>query len=232
MMKPLSVLVLDNSPRHLGVYWFGKWFRQLGSQVSFRHFQAIEQRPVTLDPFDALVVSGSPASAWQDEPWILREIELIEEADRRSLPVLGVCFGAQLLGRAYYGKEAVRRSPPGEFGWHTVRRTPAEDPLFEGLPEQFTSFQHHMDEVLPQPGMRLLAASATIQVQAFRVDTKPIWGTQFHFEVTPQAGRDVLRKTRQVYEPYGLRYEELIAKAQPSEAAPRLFENFLKAVPQ
>jgi hypothetical protein len=45
--------------------------------------------------------------------------------------------------------------------------------------------------------------------------------------VTPRAGRDLLRKTRKIYEAYGLSYEDLAAKAQPSGAAPQLFRNFL-----
>jgi len=230
-MTSPRILVLDNSPRWLGTSWFGKWFRQVGSQVSFRNYRTLVNHPVKLDPFDGLVVSGSPASATDEDPWLLAELKLVEEADRRNMPVLGVCFGAQLLGRVYYGKEAVRRhSNGGEFGWHTIRRTSEDDPFFEDLPQTFTSFQHHMEEVLPQPGMQLLGTSDAVTVQAFRVGDKPVWATQFHFEVTPQAGRDVLRKTRKVYEPLGWRYEEMIAKARPSEAAPTLFENFVKAL--
>ena len=228
-MASPHMLLLDNSPRRLGTYWFGKWFRQLGCRVSARHFQ--ENRwPRTLDRFDALVISGSPASATEDQAWILQELDLIREADQRGMPVLGVCFGSQLLGRAYYGKEAIRRSLRAEFGWHAVCRTPEEDALFEGMPQQFTSFQFHTEEVRPQAGMRVLATSTGVPVQAFRVGSKPIWGSQFHFEVTPQAGRDLLRKTRKVYEPYGFRYEEMLAGARPSEAAPRMFRNFLRAL--
>jgi GMP synthase (glutamine-hydrolysing) len=220
------ILILDNSPRHLGSYWFGKWFRRSGAQVSTRHFQAL-RRPVSLDRFEALVISGSPASATEDQAWILKELELIQQADQRGMPVLGVCFGSQLLARAYYGKDAVRPSPQAEFGWHSVSRTSEQDSLFDDVPQQFTSFQFHTEEVVLQSDMRLLATSNAVPVQAYRLGSKPIWGTQFHFEVTPQAGRDLLRKTRRVYEPHGFGCQELLAKARPSEAAPRLFENFV-----
>ncbi len=228
-MTSPRILILDNSPRRLGAAWFGKWFRQLDCQVSTRHFQSLG-RLAGLDEFDALVVSGSPASAKEDKPWILKELELVERADQLSMPVLGVCFGSQLLARAYYGKEAVRLGPQAEFGWHSMSRTQEADLLFEGMPHRFTSFQFHVEEVLSQPGMRLLATSDPVRVQAFRVDSKPVWGIQFHLEVTPRAGRDLLRKTRHVYEPHGFHYQELAASARPSEAAPRLFENFLRAI--
>jgi GMP synthase-like glutamine amidotransferase len=177
-----------------------------------------------------MVISGSPASAVDDAPWILAELALIEQAEQRQMPVLGVCFGAQLLGRVYYGQTAVQRSRQVELGWYQVCRTGQDDPLFAGLPEQFSSFQFHLEEVLPQSGMRVLAYSAGVAVQAFRIGTEPVWGTQFHFEVTPQAGRDFLRKTRRVYEPHGFRYEAMIAGAQPTEVAPQLLCNFLKTL--
>jgi len=223
------VLVIDNSPRHLSTYWFGKWFRRLHCNVSAYYFKR-KQWSVALDQFDALVISGSPASATEDEAWILNELDLIEQADRRGMPVLGVCFGAQLLARAYYGKEAIQRSSPVEIGWYPVTQTQQNDLLLEAIPRQFTSFQFHTEEVLPQPEMQVLAASATTAVQAFRVGHKSIWGVQFHLEVTPQAGRDLLRKTRHVYEPHGLNYKTLTVQAKPSEATPQLFINFLKAI--
>jgi len=210
-MTSPRILILDNSPRHLGAAWFGKWFRQLECQVSVRHFRSLS-RLAAPHEFDALVITGSPDSATEDQSWLLKELELIEQADQRGMPVLGVCFGSQLLARAYYGKAAVRRSQQA------------------GVPDQFTSFQFHVEGVLAQPGMRVLATSNPLSVQAFRVDSKPVWGIQFHFEVTPRAGRDLLRKTRHVYEPYGLRYEELAAEARPTEVAPLLFQNFVKAL--
>jgi GMP synthase (glutamine-hydrolysing) len=223
------ILVLDNSPRRLATAWFGKALRALGGQVSAYHFwKAV--RPVALDQFDGLIISGSPASAHDDTPWIRAELALIEQAERRDMPVLGVCFGAQLLGRAYYGAVAVGRSSQVELGWYPVCRTGQDDPLFAELPEQFSSFQFHLEEVLPQAGMQILAYSPEVAVQAFRVGARAVWGTQFHFEVTPQAGRDFLRKTRRIYEPHGFRYETMMAGARPTEIAPQLLRNFLQTL--
>jgi GMP synthase-like glutamine amidotransferase len=225
----MNILILDNSPRRLGTAWFGKWFRQLGCTVTAYHFWR-KPRPVALDRFEALVISGSPASVTQDTPWIVRELELIEQADRRGMPVLGVCFGAQLLARAYYSRHVIRTCIQPEFGWHTIHQIQPDNLLFAGLPSTFTAFQFHLEEVTPQPTMQVLACSAAVEVQAFQIGPKPVWGVQFHAEVTPQAGRDLLRKTRHIYEAYGQRYEDLAAQAQLSEAAPRLFSNFLTAV--
>jgi GMP synthase-like glutamine amidotransferase len=222
------ILILDNSPRRLGTYWFTKWFRQLGCRVSAYYFWG-KSRAVSLDNFEAVVIGGSPVSATEDLPWILQELEIIEQADQQEKPVLGVCFGSQLLARAYYGKHAIRHSSQVEIGWHRVSQTGHRDPLFAEIPVKFTSFQFHTEEVVPLAGMQVLADSAVSEVQAFRVSGKPVWGTQFHLEVTPRSGRDLLRKSRQVCATYGLSYEELVAAARPSEAAPQLFSNFIGA---
>lgn len=229
MDASIRVLILDNSPRRLGGRWFRKWFKdRLGCQASAYHIIG-GSRVSSLDGVDALVISGSPASATDDDPWITHELALIEEADAREIPILGVCFGSQLLGRAYYGKAAVRNSAHPEFGWHRVEVV-GTDALFRNVPEQFVSFQYHLEEVIPQPAMHVLARNDASAVQAFRVGEKPIWGLQFHLEVTPRAGRDLLRKTQDVYHPYGHSYEELVAHAQPNETSGRLFRNFVRIV--
>lgn len=223
------ILILDNSPRRLGAYWFGKWFKQFGCKVSAYDFWR-KPRRVKLDKFDALVVSGSPASAAEDTPLVLSQVELVRQADQQGMSVLGVCFGSQLLGRTYYGREAIRSCAQPEIGWYPVSRSGTDDLLFQDVPPAFTSFQYHLEEVLPSPDMRVLAASEQIQVQAFRVGERPIWGTQFHFEVTPRAGRDLLRKTRRFYEPLGFDYEAMIARVQSSPVPKQLFHNFLSSL--
>lgn len=221
------VLVLDNSPRRLGTRWFRHWFDGvLGVPVSAYHVIA-GSRVRSLDGFDLLVISGSPASATDEEDWIHHELELIEEADRREMPTLGVCFGSQLLGRAYYGKDAIRRSSDPEFGWHRVERV-GVDPLFEGVPDEFITFQYHMEEVIPQPDMKRLACNQAVELQGFRCGSKPIWGLQFHLEVTPQAGRDLLRRTQKVYQPYGFSYDGLTQHVQRNIASERIFRNFVR----
>jgi GMP synthase (glutamine-hydrolysing) len=223
------VLILDNSPRQLGRLWFPKWLNgKLGCEVSTYHIWG-GSRIRSLDGFDALVLSGSPASATEDQDWILHEVDLVREAEARGMPVMGVCFGSQLVARAFYGPEAIRRSNRPEFGWHTVKVLHnEEDPIFNNTPSVFTTFQYHMEEVLPQQEMRVLACNDNADVQAFRVADKLVWGLQFHLEVTPRAGRDLLLKTQHVYERFGFEYEELVALAQPNPATEQLFRNFIR----
>ena len=105
------------------------------------------------------------------------EMDLIRKLDR---PILGICFGHQLIGAAY-GSEVV------DLG-HTVRefkevKLVGSDPLFEGLPSSIRVSESHRQALTRVPqGFRLLAESATSQVEAIGHQTRPIYGLQFHPE--------------------------------------------------
>jgi GMP synthase (glutamine-hydrolysing) len=126
---------------------------------------------------------GAEAQVDQEDahPWLRGEKRLVRELLDRGTPVLGVCFGSQLLAEAL-GAE-VRRAAEPEIGWHDVDLTPEgrSDPLLGFLPERFESLQWHSYEWLLPPGAVALARSARC-LQAFRHGTA--WGVQFHPEVT------------------------------------------------
>ena len=227
MNPPVRILLLDNSPRRLAGRWFSRGFRdQAGVEVVISHM--IGGRWVkSLDSFSGVIISGSPASATDEEPWIAHELNLIHEAVNRRLPLLGVCFGSQLLAFAFYGRDSIRRAERPEFGWHIVNRT-RDDLLFENVPQSFNTFQYHMEEVVIQPGMEVLARNENSSIQAFRLGDMPVWGVQFHFEVTPQAGRDLLRRTQRVYQRFGLTYAEASRGASPNPTTQPILHNFIR----
>jgi GMP synthase (glutamine-hydrolysing) len=144
-----------------------------------------EGPPPRADGFDAAIVFGADAQVDQEESvsWLRPEKQLVRELLDRGTPTLGVCFGSQLLAEAA-GAE-VRRAAQPEIGWHEVELT-AEgraDPLLGFLPQRFESLQYHHYEWLLPPGAVELARSARC-LQAFRLGERPVWGVQFHPEVT------------------------------------------------
>jgi len=144
-----------------------------------------EAPPPRPDGIDAAIVFGAEAQVDQEDahPWLRPEKQLVRELVDRGTPVLGVCFGSQLL--AELAGAVVRRGAEPEIGWHGVELTPdgKADPLLGFLPETFESLQWHHYEWLLPPGAVALARSARC-LQAFRLDERPVWGVQFHPEVT------------------------------------------------
>jgi GMP synthase (glutamine-hydrolysing) len=141
--------------------------------------------PPPLDGFGAAMVFGGEMNVDQEEahPWLRDEKRFLSQLLELGTPLLGVCLGSQLVAEA--AGAVVRRAERPEIGWHEIELTPegASDPLLGVLPERFESFQYHHYEWLLPPGATPLARSA-LCLQAFRLAERPVWGLQFHPEVT------------------------------------------------
>ncbi len=74
---------------------FGGW----GLAVD-RYWAWNNEFPDSLDGYDGIFLSGSPHGAYEDVTFIQREHDLIRDAAARGIPMLGICFGSQILGRA------------------------------------------------------------------------------------------------------------------------------------
>ncbi|HET6507699.1 MAG TPA: glutamine-hydrolyzing GMP synthase [Baekduia sp.] len=134
-----------------------------------------------------LILSGGPASVYADGAPKL-DPELLE----LGIPVLGICYGMQLLALKLGGK--VEGAEVGEFGRSqlTVRE---HGRLFDGLPADQACWMSHRDTVFEAPpGFTALASSTASPVAAFESTERGIYGIQFHPEVvhTPY-GTDVLK---------------------------------------
>ena len=144
-----------------------------------------EAPPPALDGFDAAFVFGAEAQVDQEDsvPWLRPEKQLVRELLDRGTPILGVCFGSQLLAEAA-GAEVRRASAP-EIGWHEVELTGEGegDPLLAPLAGGFQAFGWHSYE-FPLPPEADPLARSTVCLQAFRLRERPVWGLQFHAEVT------------------------------------------------
>jgi len=143
-----------------------------------------EPLPGSMDGYDALLVCGGIANTHETDrySWIEPEQALLAEALERSLPVMGLCLGAQQLVLAAGG--AVYRTQSTEVGWFAVEVDPSAeaDPVLAAMPRRFMSLQWHYYGCELPPGAVEYARSPVCS-QAFRIGDSA-WGTQFHIEVT------------------------------------------------
>ena len=130
--------------------------------------------------FAGLIVTGSASSVTERAPWMLRIEQYLAEAVEREHPVLGICFGHQLLGQALGG--LVEKNPRGREMGTIELRIVADDPLLDRRIAPALAHTTHLDSVTRLPaGAQLLASSALESHAALRFGERA-WGVQFHPE--------------------------------------------------
>ena len=207
------------------------WTRWL--DVPWRAFRAADGRlPDLGEGFTHVILTGSEASILEREPWVEAEVEAVRWAWRLGLPLLGSCYGHQLLALALLGPAHVRRCPDPEIGWLPVRLLTPSGLL--GRPRTIHAFSSHFDEVVGLPGdFSVLAATAGCGVQAFEVRGRPVWGIQFHPEIDIDAAREYLRALAEPGLPSSPAFARALAgRPRDSGVIRRLTARFLAAGPR
>lgn len=130
--------------------------------------------------YDLIIPLGAPWGAWDDGcigNWLQPELKWIRDAIENDIPVLGICFGGQLMARALGG--SVARGPRPELGWHFIH---SKEPDLISIGPWF---QFHYDRWQLPPGAKELAVSP-VASQAFSY--RRSLALQFH----PELDREVL----------------------------------------
>jgi GMP synthase-like glutamine amidotransferase len=149
--------------------------------------------------YAGLIMMGGPMSANDvaDHAFLEESMALIRSFGVAKKPVLGVCLGAQVIGRAY-GGEVYRMNglEAGYIRMHTTEAA-ADDPVFKNV-GKFNAFHTHYDAVRNIPDAVVLASGGMSAVQAFRIGAAT-YGVQFHPEATIDIARDWVRKFGAVF---------------------------------
>lgn len=141
------------------------------------------------ESYGGLLITGSLASVRDESPWMYALGRWALSAADQGIPVLGVCFGHQLLGEALGGR--VEKSPAGsEYGTVRVELTDAgrADPLFDGLDDAFDVQAAHEDAIVTAPRASRavrLAGNAHTSWQALASGAN-VRAVQFHPEITAE----------------------------------------------
>ena len=219
MSRRLRALILQHEePTPPG--YLGEWLDAQGAEVDVHRIDLHEWMQDPRD-YDMIASLGSEFAAFDDsKPFIRREADLLREAVEADVPVLGLCFGGQLLARTMGGESF--RSDRSEIGWIDVR-TRQPDLIAAG-----PWFQWHFDSFTLPPGARLIA-DTDVGPQAYIIGRS--LGLQFHPEVTPEIMADWVRAYPHELEaegvdPAGLLEETQRRAADSRRLTWRLFDRF------
>jgi GMP synthase (glutamine-hydrolysing) len=178
---------------------FPDWFRRgldlRRSEVDVVRVDAGEALPTRAGPHAGVIVTGSAAMVSERLRWSEDTAAWLRTTIERGMPVLGVCYGHQLLAHALGGR--VDYHPSGrEIGTVGIERAPAaaDDMLLQTSPAHFMAHASHQQSVLElPPGAVTLARSAHDPHHAVRY-APHVWGLQFHPEFSVEIMRDYLHR--------------------------------------
>ena len=163
--------------------------------------------------YDVLVILGSKHAVYDEEieaKWFGRELEVIGEAHRLAVPVLGICFGAQALCRFHGGSVNVSDVP--EIGWYVIE-VEGDSPLSRG-----PWFEFHFDRCSLPPEAVVWARTSSA-VQAFSVGADV--GVQFHPEIDAVQLAQWFASGDEDAREFGLDPVELLAQTERETPAAR-----------
>lgn len=217
--------------------WFVQTIGQNGVRFETVYAHLNQKLPDDARQYDAVIMTGSPLSVTEPTDWMKRSAGWMREAAEKRVPVLGVCFGEQLLAWSF-GARVVRNPQGREIGTIDVTLTKEgrTDPLFDGLPDIFSVNATHEDVVEQTPvGTTLLAKNANTTVQAFAAG-KYIRAVQFHPEVQPDTMQALIKARAEKLEaegvarglPKGERITKLLAGIRSTPYGRRILTNFLE----
>lgn len=166
------------------------------------------------DGYDHVVILGSSWSVYSELAWIVDELAWLRVV---GVPVLGICFGAQLLSAAFGG--TVERAPAFELGWVTVEPVQGEGRDQRASLSPGPWFEYHGDRCVLPPSARVLATNQ-VCVQAFTLGHHI--GVQFHPEIDrTQLERWMGSGAREDVARAGIDPDALLAQTENEEPAAR-----------
>lgn len=185
------------------------------------------------DPLEVqgVIITGSVDMISDNYPWIQRTSQWLKVAIEKSIPILGVCFGHQLIVHALGGK--VGPNPNGaEFGTVNINKTQEaeQDILFKDLPNPLSMQVFHFESVLQLPSEAVILAGNRIDpFHAFRCGTN-VWGVQFH----PEFDKKIMSYAYDVYgrdmEVAGFSVEKLRDSTVDNKHGIQLLQRFTELV--
>ncbi|MFM2477118.1 type 1 glutamine amidotransferase [Celerinatantimonas sp. MCCC 1A17872] len=227
-MEKKSLLFLQCGTQEHGVSHLEQRFESYGLAVD--HYWAYQnQFPESLSQYSGIFISGSPHGAYEDIPFINHLHTFLADAASQDIPMLGVCFGSQILASALCGRDQVFIRTPCEVAYKALPTTAAckQDLIAKDLTSSVSMFVWHNDEVKAgHPDMVILADSDVCANHIWRFRDQKIWGIQGHPEISREQALQWFEINRERLTTDGADIEALKRDAHDAPEAKTLLKNF------
>jgi len=196
-----AILIVENYPNRADC--ITRLLKQFG--IRFEVVPAGDIKLPLSSHICGVILTGGPQSVTtmhRDDTSVLRPVfNLLDEVQKTTLPLLGICLGHQLLA-AWVGG-SIKTLAPMIIGFRSIEIC-EPDRIFDCYPNRtLVAFQYHHDHVVELPAAcNVLARSETCAIEAFRIEGESMWAVQFHPEVTSSDGEAIMRHGTPPLEPW------------------------------
>jgi len=178
-----QILILDFGSQYTQL--IARRVRELNVYCEIHPFNQIP--PIT-DDIKGIILSGSPCSVKDEEAPIISLAEY-----RKKVPILGVCYGAQLMAEKSGGH--VKASDKREYGRARLSKVDTHYDLMKEITLSTQVWMSHGDTIFALPdNFKIIASTESVEVAAYKIEGEETYGLQFHPEVTHTVeGKTILR---------------------------------------
>ena len=202
------------------------WIPEILSNPNIEYMvkKVYEMDPCSLNDGDAWIITGSKYSVYEDAPWIKSLLEFTELLIKNKKPILGICFGHQVLAKAL-GANVIKNPLGWELGSYKLSLTDSglSNSLFDGVKDRDVVYESHQDIIVDLPDSLEILANTEKSVQSFEYKDY-VYGVQFH----PEFSWDVTRLLMDLRIKRGIKVDN--NHLDKSENSYKVLHNFVKMI--
>jgi GMP synthase (glutamine-hydrolysing) len=229
-LKPIALIKTGGTIEQIKSQYgdFEDWFSKGLGAPDLMQVDVYKNHPLPpAENLSGIVITGSAAMVSEKEDWSERTANWLAKAVNNGTPVLGICYGHQLLAHALGG--VAGPNPAGrQIGTVTTKLmdSAAEDPLLKHLPKSFESQTSHSEVVLElPPGAERLATSPLDDNFSIRF-ADMVWGMQFHPEFSGAIMSNYINYRADAIRQEGLDPEALLERVADTDQASSVLQRF------
>ena len=193
-MKYIYILktgkTFENTKNSLGD--FDDWVNNITKNNKIKTINILDNEKLpNIYSAKGFIITGSHAMVTEELKWSLQLEKYIQKIASKNIPLLGICYGHQLIAKALRGVSNFNKKGK-EIGTVKIKKTyfSKNDPLLKAFPIQFYAHETHYQSVLKLPSNAIVLAKNTHDKhQAVRFK-KFVWGVQFH----PEFNKNIMKE--------------------------------------